>query len=163
MSTYQCVISVRTVLLKQYIIFNILRLQLSRRRPEAIRGRINVLRQKTVTALLSLDTGSLFSLASPSVSGAVAAAHSALGPSVFDCRSEVTLPHTYNLLCSQHFHFRRTHPCGSFSLLLLLASPCSVCLSVSIMRSNPAHQLQWHISPDNTFISSRSFNVLWSF
>lgn len=59
MSTYQCVISVATVLLQQYITFNILRLRSGRRRPKAIKGRINVLCQNTVTALLSLDIGRL--------------------------------------------------------------------------------------------------------
>lgn len=71
MSTYHYVISVTTVLLQQYSTFNIRRLQLSRRRPEAIKGRINVLHLKTVTALLSLDAGSLFSPTSPLVFGAV--------------------------------------------------------------------------------------------
>ena len=59
MSTYQCVISVITVLVQQYITFNILGLLSSRRRPKAIKGRINALSQNTVTALLSLDIGGL--------------------------------------------------------------------------------------------------------
>lgn len=59
MSTYQCVISVITVLVQQYITFNILGLLSSQRRPKAIKGRINALSQNTVTALLSLDIGGL--------------------------------------------------------------------------------------------------------
>lgn len=80
MNAYQCVISVTTALLQQYATFNILRLQVSRRRPEAIKGRINVLRQKSVTALLSLERGSLFSPTPPPACAAAttAAAASAL-------------------------------------------------------------------------------------
>lgn len=59
MSTYQCVISVITVLVQQYIAFNILRLLSCQWRPKAIKGRINALSQNTVTALLSLDIGGL--------------------------------------------------------------------------------------------------------
>lgn len=55
MSTYQSVISVITAWVQQYIVFNILGLLCSQRRPKAIKERINALSQNTVTALLSLD------------------------------------------------------------------------------------------------------------
>lgn len=98
MRTHQCVISVTTVLLQQYVTFNIRRLQLSRRRPEAIKGGINVLRPKTATALLSLMQEAclgIFAFCLRRCCGCT---------SVFDGRAAVTLPHTHDRLHSQHFH-----------------------------------------------------------
>lgn len=131
MGTYQCVISVTTVLLQQYVTFNILRLQLSRRRPEAIKGRINVLHPKTVTALLSLEAGSPFSPTSPLVCGAVA--RWALDCLRLNIRSHSSTPTTVYTLNIFIFPQEELAPavasCCFFHYLPLLVP--SACLSAS--------------------------------
>lgn len=117
MSTYQCVISVITVLVQQYITFNILGLLSSQRRPKAIKGRINALSQNTVTALLSLDIGGLveshFSASLFLLPGAHTHTHILSHPSLTIGSRVDTLPqyHTHNTPTSHIFsHFPSPFP-----------------------------------------------------
>lgn len=152
MSTYQCVISVITVLVQQYITFNILGLPSSKRRPKAIKGRINALSQNTVTALLSLDIGGLveshFS-ASPSSCCLVHThthRHILSHPSLTIC-SGVDTPQHYHTHNTPTFHifshfpsfFFQEHfpvfvskiiPSGIFLLFSFITCLSSFCLSV---------------------------------
>lgn len=99
MSTYQCVISVITVLVQQYITFNILGLLSSKRRPKAIKGRINALSQNTVTALLSLDIGGLAESHFSASLSSCCLVHILSHPSLTICSGVDTPQHyrTYNI------------------------------------------------------------------
>lgn len=165
MSTYQRVISVITALVQQYITFNAFSLPSSQRRPEAIKDRINALSQNTVTALLSVDIGSLleshFSVALSSCCGAQAHIHLHSHLSLTICRGEVTQPHckTHNTHKTQTAHICSHFKCSFPPMNNLNVSqpeiiPYFTCIFLFslLVCQNPPHQCQRHISADSTFI-----------
>ena len=147
MSTYQCVISVITVLEQQYITFNILGLLSSKRRPKAIKGRINALSQNTVTALLSLDIGGLAESHFSASLSSCCLVHILSHPSLTIC-SGVDTPQYYRMYNIPTFHIfshfpslfppkniltvsvSEIIPSGIFSLFSFITCLSSFCLSV---------------------------------